>query len=136
MFVVTWLALSLAGALNHTIAERVFGGRLDLALPHLAYGYVMFNENPKRVPVFTFARGTGERRNIAELDPRPAFGYSRARAAVDATLAPLYLRDLCNRSLRSIDDDLTIYVDGYDVLVDNQNPAVTSTLKCNAKPTR
>jgi hypothetical protein len=133
-FVVTWLALGLAGALDHTIAERYLGGRIDLVLPHLQYGYVMFNENPTRVPVFTYARGDGERHDLADLDPRPAPGYRRARAAVDATLAPTYLRDLCNRALRTRDDEVTIYIDGYDVLVDNQNPSRSSTVKCNAKP--
>jgi hypothetical protein len=129
-FVVGWLVLGVAGAINHTILD----GRLILALPHLEYGYVMFNENPTRVPVFTYAHEGGERRDLADLDPRPAPGYARARATVDATLAPLYLRDLCNRGLRSRDDEITIYIDGYDVLVDNQNPSRSSTVKCNAKP--
>ncbi|HEY5927629.1 MAG TPA: hypothetical protein VIV11_38355 [Kofleriaceae bacterium] len=133
-FIVTWLVLGLAGALNHTIADRVFGGTVDLKLPHLQYGYVMFNQNPTRVPVFTFARGDGERRDLSDLDPRPAPGYARARATVDATLAPTYLRDLCNRALRSADDEITIHIDGYDVLVDNQNPAISSTVKCDVKP--
>ena len=133
-FIVTWLVLGVAGAINHTIAERYFGGGIDLKLPHLKFGYVMFNDNPTRVPVFTYARGDGERHDLSDLDPRPAPGYARARAAVDATLAPTYLRDLCNRALRSPDDEVTIYIDGYDVLVDNQNPALSSTVKCNAKP--
>jgi hypothetical protein len=135
-FVVIWIVLGVAGAINHTIAERYLGGTLDLGLPHLQYGYVMFNENPTRVPVFTYAREDGVRHDLAELDPRPAPGYTRTRAAVDATLAPLYLRDLCNRALRSRDDDLTIHIDGYDVLVDNEKPAISSTVKCNARPTR
>lgn len=129
-FVVGWLVLGVAGAVNHTILD----GRLTLGLPHLQYGYVMFNENPTRVPVFTYAHADGERHDLADLDPRPAPGYARARAAVDATLAPLYLRDLCNRGLRSRDDEITIHIDGYDVLVDNQNPSRSSTVKCNAKP--
>lgn len=135
-FIVIWIVLGVAGAIDHTIAERYLGGSLDLRLPHLQYGYVMFNENARRVPVFTYARGDGVRRDLAELDPRPAPGYARSRAAVDATLAPSYLRDLCNRSLRSRDDDLTIYIDGYDVLVDNQHPAISSTVKCNARSSR
>jgi hypothetical protein len=129
-FVVAWLVLGIAGALNHTVLD----GRLALGLPHLQYGYVMFNKNPTRVPVFTYAHRDGQRRHLADLDPRPAPGYARARAAVDATLTPLYLRDLCNRGLSSADDEITIYVDGYDVLVDNENPTISSTVKCNAKP--
>ena len=84
-FVVAWLVLGVAGALNHTVLD----GRLALGLPHLQYGYVMFNKNPTRVPVFTYAHRDGQRRHLADLDPRPAPGYARARAAVDATLAPL-----------------------------------------------
>ena len=133
-FVVTWLALAIAGAINHTIAERYLGGSVNLLLPHLQYGYVMFNENPTRVPVFTYARADGVRHPLADLDPRPAPGYATARAAVDATLTPTYLRDLCNRALRSRDDEITIYIDGYDVLVDNENPAISSTVRCNARP--
>jgi hypothetical protein len=133
-FVATWLALAVVGAINHTIAERYLGGSVNLVLPHLQYGYVMFNENPTRVPVFTYARADGVRHPLADLDPRPAPGYATARAAVDATLTPTYLRDLCNRALRSRDDEITIYIDGYDVLVDNENPAISSTVRCNAKP--
>ena len=129
-FVVAWLVLGVVGALNHTILD----GRLALVLPHLQYGYVMFNRNPTRVPVFTYAHTGGERHDLAELDPRPAPGYARARAAVDATLAPTYLRDLCNRGLASADDEITIYIDGYEVLVDNEKPSISSTVKCNAKP--
>jgi len=128
-FIVAWLVLGVAGALNHTILD----GNLALGLPHLQYGYVMFNENPTRVPVFTFAHAGEARSHLADLDPRPAPGYARARAAVDATLTPLYLRDLCNRALRSSDDEITIYIDGYDVLIDNENPAISSAVKCDAK---
>lgn len=135
-FVVAWIALGVAGALNHTVAPRLFGGTANLVLPHLQYGYVMFNENPTRVPVFTYAHAGGARHDLADLDPRPAPGYARARSAVDATLAPLYLRDLCNRGLRSIDDQITIFIDGYDVLVDNTKPAISSTVECNARPAR
>lgn len=133
-FVVTWIVLGVAGAIDHTIAERYFGGRVDLKLPHLAYGYVMFNDNRTRVPVFSYARNDGERHDLADLDPRPAPGYKRARTAVDAMAVPLYLRDLCNRALRSIDDEITIYIEGYEVLVDNAKPAVSSTVKCDARP--
>lgn len=135
-FVVAWIALGVAGALNHTVAPRLFGATADLGLPHLRYGYVMFNKNPTRVPVFTYAHAGGERHDLADLDPRPAPGYARARSAVDAQIAPLYLRDLCNRGLRSADDAITIYVDGYDVLADTSHPAITSTVVCNARPPR
>ena len=80
-FVVVWIVLAIAGALAHTVAERAVGHTIDLGLPNLQYGYVMFNANPRRVPVYTYARADGERHDLADLDPRPAFGYKRARVA-------------------------------------------------------
>ncbi len=130
-FVAAWIALGVAGALNHTIAERWFGGTANLVLPHLQYGYVMFNENPTRVPVFSYARRDGVRHDLADLDPRPAPGYARARSAVDAMLVPLYLRDLCNRGLHAAGDEITIYIDGYDVRTSTTNPSITSTVMCH-----
>lgn len=135
-FVVTWVVLGLAGALNHTIGPRWVGRALELGLPHLAYGYVMFNENPRRVPVYSYARADGIRHDLAELEPRPAPGYKRARVAIDALFLPVYLRDLCNRALRSRDDEITIFIDGYQVDVDRDTPAVTSTVTCHGRPTR
>jgi hypothetical protein len=44
-FALAWVLLGLAGALNHTIAMKPIGERFDLVLPHLRYGYVMFNAN-------------------------------------------------------------------------------------------
>lgn len=133
-FIVTWIALGLAGALDHTIAQRYLGGTIDLYLPHLQYGYVMFNDNPRRVPVFTYARADGVRHDLVELEPRPAFGYARARVAIDAMFTPIYLRDLCNRALRSPDDAITIFVDGYQADVDNQHPAITQKVECRGRP--
>jgi len=131
-FVVAWIALGVAGALDHTIAQRL-DAQVDLKLPHLAYGYVMFNENPRRVPVFEYARADGVRHDLADLEPRPAPGYKRARVAIDAMFSSRYLRDLCNRALRSSDDTITIYITGYQVDVDRDHPAITSTVQCNAK---
>lgn len=135
-FVAAWIALGLAGALDHTIAERALGRRIDLVLPQLRYGYVMFDANPRRVPVFTYARADGVRHPLAELEVRPAPGYARARVALDAMFTPVYLRDLCNRALRGPDDAITIYMDGYQVDVDREHPAITTTLTCDATPHR
>lgn len=132
-FIVAWIALAVAGALDHTVAPRVLGRSFDLVLPHLQYGYVMFNANPRRVPVFTYARADGVRHDLADLEPRPAFGYTRARVALDAMFTPIYLRDLCNRALRGSDDAITIYIDGYQSEVDNEHPAVTQTTECRAR---
>jgi len=135
-FIVTWIALGLAGALDHTIADKLLGRTFDLRLPHLMYGYVMFNDNSRRVPVITYARADGERHEAAELDPRPAFGYARARVAIDALFTPVYLRDLCNRNLVDKDDAITIFVDGYDLDVSRDHPAITNKVTCDARPAR
>lgn len=128
-FIVAWIALALAGALDHTIAPHLLGRSYDLVLPHLQYGYVMFNANPHRVPVFTYARADGVRHDLAELEPRPAFGYARARVALDAMFTPVYLRDLCNRALRDKDDAITIYADGYE---DGQL-VISQKVECSAR---
>ncbi len=132
-FVAIWIVLGVAGALNHTIARETLGRRFDLVLPHLRHGYVMFNVNPRRVAVFTYARADGVRHDLADLVGRPAPGYKRARVAIDAMLKPLYLRELCNRALRSLDDTITIYVDGYQVDVDPRRPAHTEVVRCGAQ---
>jgi len=129
-FVVVWIVLAIAGALAHTVAERAVGHTIDLGLPNLQYGYVMFNANPRRVPVYTYAHADGERHDLADLDPRPAFGYKRARVALDAMFSATYLRDLCNRALTSRDDEITIFIDGYQVDVDRETPAMSTTEVC------
>jgi hypothetical protein len=133
IFVVAWIVLAIAGALAHTVAERAVGHTIDLGLPHLQYGYVMFNANPKRVPVYTWARADGVRHELADLDPRPAFGYKRARVALDAMFSPIYLRDLCNRALTSAGDEITIFIDGYQVDADRDHPAMSTTVSCDAR---
>lgn len=129
-FVVVWIVLAVAGALAHTVAERAVGHTIDLGLPNLQYGYVMFNANPRRVPVYTYAHADGERHDLADLDPRPAFGYKRARVGLDAMFSATYLRDLCNRALTSRDDEITIFIDGYQVDVDRETPAMSTTEVC------
>lgn len=127
-FIVAWIALALAGALKHTIAPGLFGRALDV-LPHLRYGYVMFNDNPRRVPVFTYARADGLRHDLADLEPRLAFGYARARVALDAMFTTVYLRDLCNRALRGPGDTITIFADGYE----DGRLVVTQQTECGAR---
>ena len=85
------------------------------------------------MPVFSYARGDGERHDLAELDPRPAPGYKRARIAIDAWYTPVYARALCNRALRERGDAITIYVDWYDVTVDRERPARTERTTCDAR---
>jgi hypothetical protein len=128
-FVVVWIALGVLGALNHT----VFGRRLDLVLPHLRYGHVMFNLNPRRVQVVEFARADGVRRSAAELVPTPAFGYRRARFAVDLMCKADYLKEVCFRAFRARAEELTFFVDEYQVDQDPRRPAHTETLRCDGR---
>ncbi|HEY1692825.1 MAG TPA: hypothetical protein VGG39_11725 [Polyangiaceae bacterium] len=131
VFVAAWVALGLAGALDHTIAEKVLGHRVDLVLPELRYGYVMFNVNPRIVDVYEYAGADGARHPLADLVPTPAPGYARARVAVDAMLEPLYLREICYRATRSRHEEFDFFVDQYDVDADPRTPAHTTTLHCD-----
>jgi len=99
-FVAVWIALGCAGAVNHTIAEKVLGHRFDLVLPHLRYGYVMFNRNPRTVEVYEYTRSGGARHDLADLLVTPAPGYKTARLAVDLAFQPRYLAEVCRSALR------------------------------------
>jgi hypothetical protein len=130
-FVVAWIALGVLGALNHTLAERFFGRTFDLVLPHLAYGHVMFNRNPRVVPVFEYAGADGVRRNIAELVRVPAPGYKRTRTAINLLLYPEHLRDVCSRAAaRRRGETLAFFIDEYDVAADPRLPARTTEYLC------
>lgn len=130
-FVVAWIVLGVAGALNHTVAERVAGRRWDLKLPHLRYGYVMFNQNPRTVRVFEYSRGGGPRRPLAELVPTPALGYARARLAINVAIKPVYLAELCMKLHPAPGETFTFHVDEYQVDVDARRPARTLTYRCD-----
>jgi hypothetical protein len=43
---------------------------------------------------------------------------------------PVYVRELCNRALTSLDDEITIYVDDYDVVADPRTPVRTRVVRC------
>ena len=131
VFVAVWVVLGLLGALDHTIAERVLGHRVDLVLPHLKYGYVMFNVNPRKVSVYEYARADGVRHELADLVPVAAPGYARARLAVDATLEPQYLREVCYRATRRNHEEYDFFVEEYDVDADTRAPSQTTTLHCD-----
>jgi hypothetical protein len=130
-FVVAWLALGLAGALDATIAERAFGDRVDLLLPHLKYGHVMFNQNPHQVRVYSYAGADGIRHDVAELVPTPAPGYKRARTALDVETKPDYLREICYRAVRTR-GEFDFIVDEYDVDVNPRAPSRSQTVHCDA----
>jgi hypothetical protein len=132
-FVAAWILLGLLGALNHGIAQELIGRRLDLRLPHLRYGHVMFNRNPTRVWVFTYEGRDGQRRDLAELVATPAPGYKRTLLAMNVAAKPDYLHEVCFRHTRRHPDaDLTFFVDEYDVDVDRDTPVRTAVLRCNA----
>jgi hypothetical protein len=132
-FVAAWVVLGVAGALNHTIAEKLFDRRFDLVLPHLKYGHVMFNLNPSKVSVFQYARADGVRRDLADLVSTPALGYKRARLAINAMTDRMYLAEVCLRATRATGDEFTFYVDDYDVSVDPRQPSETHTLRCTSR---
>ena len=80
-FVVAWMVVGLAGALNHTIAERLLGRRFDLVLPQLKAGYIMFNVNPRTAKTYEYAGADGVRHDLSELVATPSPGYARAVTA-------------------------------------------------------
>jgi hypothetical protein len=116
--VIGWLVLTVAGALDHTVAEALFGRRFDLFLPHLKYGHVMFNRNPPHTVRLYYT--DGERHDLADLMPTPAWGYGRARLAVTYTTKPDYLMELCLRAHRDV-----------EFLVEETNPTAAHTARCN-----
>ena len=114
-FIVAWIVLTVAGALDQTIAEALFGRRFNLLLPHLKYGHVMFNKNARQVQVYGYAGSDGVRHDLADLVATPALGYARARLAVDQIIEPYYIAEVCLRAQRRARRELTFLVDDYDV---------------------
>lgn len=131
-FVAVWVLLGLAGALDHTIADRVLGSRIDLVLPHLKYGYVMFNVNPRTVSVYSYAGPDGVRHNLADLLATPAPGYARARVAIDAGMQPAYLAEICLRAVRATHEEYDFYVETYEVAPGASTLADTKVLHCSS----
>lgn len=131
-FVVAWMLLSLAGALNHTIAEKLFGERFDLMLPHLKYGHVMFNKNATTIDVWDFSGPDGVRHPLRDLVQTPAIGYADARVGLDLYTKPDYIRELCFRAFAARKEPLTIFEREYQVEVDPRTPSRTLTLRCDA----
>jgi hypothetical protein len=132
-FIAAWILAGLLGALNHGVAEKLFGRRYDLRLPHLRYGHVMFNKNPTSVRVYSYAGPDGERHDLADLVAIPAPGYERTRLAINLAFKPSYLHEVCFRYiLRHADADLTFFVDEYQVDLDRERPVRTATMRCTA----
>ena len=130
-FVAVWILLGLAGALDHTIAEKVLGTRIDLVLPHLKYGYVMFNANPRTVNVYSYAGRDAARHDLADLVAAPAPGYARARVAIDAEFQPAYLAEICLRAVRTTRQEYDFYVETYAVDPGKSTLTDTRVLHCS-----
>jgi hypothetical protein len=132
VFVTAWIGLGVLGALNHTIAQDLLGRRFDLRLPHLRYGYVMFNQNPRQVIVAEYEGEDGIRHNLADLVATPAPGYKRTRVAVNLLLKPRWIDEICYRAIkRKPDDRLTFFIREYDLDEDPDSPVRTNILDCS-----
>jgi hypothetical protein len=132
VFIVVWVALGIAGALDQTVVPAIFGGRVDLLLPHLKYGHVMFNLNPHVATVYDYAGDDGVRRPLAELVHTPAFAHADSRLALNVILEPNYLREVCYRATRGTRAHYTFFVDDYDIDKDPRHPARSTTSSCDA----
>jgi hypothetical protein len=133
VFVTAWVAIGLAGALNATIAERLLGTQLDLRLPQLEYGFVMFNRNAHEVTVYSYVGPDGARRPLSELVSTPAPGYADARLAVNLLLRPDYLQEVCYRATAGSSTRYVFVLDHYDMDTDPRRPAQSLTLHCDAR---
>lgn len=114
-FVVFWFIAGLAGALNHGVALTVFGRRFDLELPHLRYGYVMFNRIPREISVLQYVTTSGERGYLADLVATPALGYRRARLAMDAWVGLPYIEQVCRRVQRDSANGFRVVSQTYQI---------------------
>jgi hypothetical protein len=132
-FVGAWVVLGVVGALNHTIAEKLFGMRFNLWLPHLEYGYVMFNRNAHEATVYDYTGADGDRRPLAELVRTNAIAYADSRLALNVILQPEYLREICYRATRGTTERYTFLLDHYDLDVDARRPVESLTLHCDAR---
>ncbi|HEY3816983.1 MAG TPA: hypothetical protein VGL81_07430 [Polyangiaceae bacterium] len=132
-FVAVWVFLGIAGAANHTIAEKLFGMRFNLWLPHLEYGYIMFNKNPHEATVYDYTGEDGVRHPLADLVHTRAIAYADSRLCVSMILQPEYLREVCYRATRGTSERYTFLLDHYDMDVDTRRPVETLTLHCDAR---
>lgn len=131
IFIAVWILLGLAGALDQTVALDVLGRRIDLVLPNLRYGYVMFNRNPRTVQVYSYLAKDGARHPLSELVPTPALGYSRARMEMNLLGDPDDLAEICYRAARATSSPLIFVVDEYRLDDDTHHPSRTVNLRCD-----
>jgi hypothetical protein len=99
---VTYLLITTAGALQHRLhplfAESVWHV-LARSFPSLAFGYVMFDTIPDRVPYYSFS--VAEKHvSPSDVDHNAAWGYVNARFQINALLDSEYVHDVCAHSGR------------------------------------
>jgi hypothetical protein len=99
-FLLVWLLLHVLAALDHTLIRGIlpYKQQLSQVLPHLKYGWVMFNRPPRRAIVWTFvAAGQTERRHLAAALETTSLTYMRARVSLQSEFNPDYPAELCAR---------------------------------------
>lgn len=97
---VIWLGLSVCGALNHRLLPGIYprDGMLSAVLPHLKYGYVMFDRMPDRFVVVGYRDGLDPtRRSLAELLGADSWGYQEGRSFLTLNTHDGWLGWLCLR---------------------------------------
>ena len=135
---VVWLGLSLLGALDHNlISAPIFGegGKLPLVLPHLKYGYVMYNEVPPSVPRLVIVGGTNDRiRTTNDLIETPAPLYKASRIFVNTMMyGPVWLEHVC--SVRPSMEGVEMEVQILD-LTDNSEIVNRIRMECSDRRIR
>lgn len=114
-FVVGWLGLLFVGAVNHGLVEALGLPRVELLLPHLRYGHVMFNRNLRVVTVHEVRAPDGSLRHLSELLPNDAPGYRRARVEMNLYFFPALLEPICRQALKGREGAFTIVRSRWDV---------------------
>jgi hypothetical protein len=95
-----WLGLSVCGALNHRLIPGIYprDGILSAVLPHLKYGYVMFDRMPDRFVVVSYRDGLDPtRRSLATLLGADSWGYQEGRIFLTLNMHDAWLGWLCLR---------------------------------------
>jgi len=99
-FILVWVISVLLGALDHTVLPGIlpFKRVVVRILPHLTYGWVMFNNiRPEQTIWYYKPQGSEELHHIADLVPNDSLLYKRARVSVNAIFVGDYIQQLCQR---------------------------------------
>jgi hypothetical protein len=129
-----WLALSLAGALNHILsAGRVGGPALDLSLPHLASGHAMFVRIPRTVHVHSYLTPDGQHRPLTDLVRTQGLLYGRARLETNLALHPALLEQICQRHFRASGRATTFLTEEYKLNFHPERPYKKAALVCDER---